>query len=355
MFIIGFAFELSTAKFIKTDYGITIPNKPITLGSYAVTGSCFGLNVEYIFTGANKRLVRDFQRKAFKSTRYMTKIFSIPYKAISGILFLFFSGSVSAHDKEIRREFFLNDHIFKKNHIQFNFTILSTSKARLQNHSGGHLVAANAAIGFLLGFKYQVNFNNKYGLIAGTEAILSGRNFITEFSKNDFAPSLISDYNSRRFSLIQDLVLSLPVVVEKRWLYAKTKYFFANVGARLNFSTGADGDFFPIYLRRVDSSYINVGGTDVYANNDAKPWVSFLVNIGHAWLLKNNNLMQLSVCSNISFTKYVNGIYQVDIPGQPLMQGTYSSTGSFIGLSLNYVFTNANYRIRKAYEKQRGL
>ncbi|MDZ4792930.1 MAG: hypothetical protein SGI83_01500 [Bacteroidota bacterium] len=103
----------------------------------------------------------------------------------------------------------------------------------------------------------------------------------------------------------------------------------------------------------MNNGFYNAGGTDVYANNDAKPWVSFPLNAGHSWLLKNNNLLQLAICSNISFTKYVNGTYQIIIPGKPLTEGKYSSTGSFIGLSINYVFTNANYRIRMAYEKTR--
>ena len=55
----------------------------------------------------------------------------------------------------------------------------------------------------------------------------------------------------------------------------------------------------------------------------------------------------------MSFTKYVNGTYHVIIPGKPITSGSYSSTGSFIGLSMNYVFTNANYRVRKAYEKMK--
>ena len=90
---------------------------------------------------------------------------------------------------------------------------------------------------------------------------------------------------------------------------------------------------------------------NVYANNDAKPWISFPFQGGHDWVLKNKNLLKLAITANISFTKYVNGAYQVNIPNKPLIQGTCSSTGSYIGLSLSYVFTNANHRIRKAYEK----
>ena len=230
--------------------------------------------------------------------------------------------------------------------------MLSTFKAQLTKISGDHPVGSSAAAGLQLSFKYQINFNNKYSLITGTEANLLGRNFNTSFSKNDFLPPLVSDYNTKGSSTIQDLVLSLPVMLEKRWLYSSTKFIFADAGIRLNFSLGADLDIYSIVLPNTANGIYNVGGVNVYSNNDAQPWISFPINFGYAWLLKNNNLMQLAICSNISFTKYVNGRYHIDIPNQPLTEGNYSSKGSFIGLSFNYVFTNANYRIRKAYEKQ---
>jgi hypothetical protein len=140
-------------------------------------------------------------------------------------------------------------------------------------------------------------------------------------------------------------------LLEKRILYTNTKYFLINAGARVNFSTGADFDISSIYLQNTGNGIYNAGEVNVYANNDARPWISFPINAGYGWLLKNNNnILQLAICSNISFTKYVKGTYRVDIPNKPLTEGRYSSTGSYIGISLNYVFTNANYRIRKKYE-----
>jgi hypothetical protein len=140
-------------------------------------------------------------------------------------------------------------------------------------------------------------------------------------------------------------------MLERRWLYSNTKFLFADVGLRFNFGLGADLDIYSISLSNTANGIYQVGGVYVYSNNNTKPWISFPINAGHAWLLKNNHLLQLAICSNISFTKYVNGRYHIDIPNQPLTEGDYSSTGSFIGLSFNYVFTNANYHIRKANEK----
>jgi hypothetical protein len=260
---------------------------------------------------------------------------------------------VHGQQNGVLRENYLKDYVFKSNHIQFNFATLSTFKAKLKTLSGNYPVSSSATLGLLISLKYQVNFNNEYSLITGPEAIILGRNFNTSFNKNDFSPPLVKDYEIKGISsYIPDMVLSLPVLLEKRWLDADTKYLFANAGLRLNFSTGADFDFFSISVQNTNNSFYDVGGVDVYANNDAKPWLSFPLNAGYAWLLKNNNVLQLSICSNISFTKYVNGTYRVDVPNEPLTTGQYSSTGSYIGLSMNYVFTNANYRIRKAYEKK---
>lgn len=189
--------------------------------------------------------------------------------------------------------------------------------------------------------------------MVGPEAIFLGRNFYVDFNKNDFSPPLIRDYNiGSGNSYLTVLTLSLPVLFERRWFYKRDDYIFGNSGVRINFSTGADFDIFPIVLTDTNNRFVNVGGVDVYANNDAKPWLSFPISVGNSWLLKNNNLLQLAICANISFTKYVNGKYQVVIPGKPITTGNYSSTGSFIGLSLNYCFTNANYRIRKVIEKR---
>jgi hypothetical protein len=324
---VGLQADVSTTYFLKGNYEITIPNQPITRGTYKINGTSLGLSVQYIFTGGNKQIIKPTKNK-------------LP--------------DTLSLSKQLKRESFLDKYVFKGNHIQFNFALLTTFKAQLKNFSGNHPIKTNATPGLLISFKYQKNFNNSYSLITGPEAILSGRNFIVSFNKNDFSPPLIKDYNfNGKDSYLADLILSLPVLLEKRWLYKNTKYLFANGGFQINAGLGADLDIFSFFAQNVNNDFYSVAEVTVYANNDAKPWISFPLNAGHAWLLKNNNVLQLAIISNISFTKYVNGTYQVTIPNKPVTEGKYSSTGSYIGLSLNYLFTNANYRIRKEYEQKK--
>jgi hypothetical protein len=57
--------DISGTYFYTGTYEITIPNKPISTGTYKINGTSLGLSVQYIFTGYNKRLVKSYQKKAF--------------------------------------------------------------------------------------------------------------------------------------------------------------------------------------------------------------------------------------------------------------------------------------------------
>lgn len=59
---VGLQADISTTYFIKGNYIITIPNQPNTSGTYKISGTSLGLAVQYILTGANKRLVRNYQK-----------------------------------------------------------------------------------------------------------------------------------------------------------------------------------------------------------------------------------------------------------------------------------------------------
>lgn len=49
LFSIGLLAELSTTKFIRGKYQITVPNKPVGEGQYSVNGSCVGISFQYLF------------------------------------------------------------------------------------------------------------------------------------------------------------------------------------------------------------------------------------------------------------------------------------------------------------------
>jgi|GEM_PF-2238924 len=57
--------DLSRTYFYKGTYEITIPNQPVSTGTYKINGSQLGLSLQYIFTGENKRIIRSYQKRGF--------------------------------------------------------------------------------------------------------------------------------------------------------------------------------------------------------------------------------------------------------------------------------------------------
>lgn len=243
--------------------------------------------------------------------------------------------------------------IYSGNHFGLQLGFLHTSKARVKPLTQGHPLGASAMPGIQAAFNYHINMGRHHSINTGLEATLAGRNFNLVLLKNDFSPPLKYDYFLTGIKTITpNLIISMPVSFEKRLYYKNNKSLKVEAGIRLNFSPGADFDIDMVHVESTDGNFIPILEIDKYTNNDLKPWVSGLFSFGHCWLLKNNNIFSASFVSNLSFTKYVDGHYFIDIPGKPQGHGRYSATGTFWGVSLGYLFTNGNYRLRKKYEKQ---
>jgi hypothetical protein len=59
---VGVQTDISPTYFLKGNYAITIPGKPVTSGTYKISGTSLGISLAYIFTGTNKRLVRQYEK-----------------------------------------------------------------------------------------------------------------------------------------------------------------------------------------------------------------------------------------------------------------------------------------------------
>src|SRR5688572_18905053 len=71
---IGIQADISTTNFLKSNYEITIPNKPVTSGTYEISGSSLGLSVQYIFTGTNKQIIKEKKVNAIQDTSSILRV-----------------------------------------------------------------------------------------------------------------------------------------------------------------------------------------------------------------------------------------------------------------------------------------
>ena len=53
---VGLLLNISTTNFFKANYTFRIPSQPITSGTYKISGTCFGLSLQYILTSKRLKL-----------------------------------------------------------------------------------------------------------------------------------------------------------------------------------------------------------------------------------------------------------------------------------------------------------
>ena len=195
---------------------------------------------------------------------------------------------------------------------------------------------------------YHINFGRTYSLQPEIGMVLPGRNFEFSVYKDDFSPPLKQDHHFKGGSTrVNDNIVYLQLSLQRRFFYRKYSFLHAKAGMRLNYSLGADVEFNQVVVENEDDVRVKAAILNVNANNGAKPWVSGQFSAGHSWVIANNNILDLSIVSNLSFSDYVSGTYVVHGSAGQLAQGLYRARGSYVGLSVGYIFTNANYRLRR--------
>lgn len=60
LLVVGLNTDVSPVSFFKGRYEFTIPNKPVSSGTYQIHGTSISLSVQYVFTGYNKRKVKEY-------------------------------------------------------------------------------------------------------------------------------------------------------------------------------------------------------------------------------------------------------------------------------------------------------
>jgi hypothetical protein len=238
--------------------------------------------------------------------------------------------------------------VFKGNHVSVGASFFLTSRAHTEAITGSYPFGSSSMPGACISVDYHINYGRTYSLQPGIGLVLPGRNFELNVYKNDFSPPLKQDYHFKAGSTrVNDNIVYLQLLLQRRFFYREHSFIHTKAGMRLNYSLGADGEFNQVIVENEDDVRLQAAMLNANANNKGKPWLSGELSAGHGWIIANNNILDLSIVSNISFTNYISGIYVVNGSAGVLAQGLYRARGSYVGIFLGYIFTNANYRLQK--------
>ncbi len=317
--------NFSNKKIIDGSYQINVTSKPQSTGTFSANMSYVGLSFSYIFTGANKK-----SRKLFvanNATRLDAQHNDTAKKALSKVL-------------------------FKRSWFGFYLSRYNAEKGKPVRQSGAYAMSSSSVAGIEAGGNYYVNFNKDYSLIAGARVGFSGRNFKLFIPKSDFTPNLQDDINFRgRLTKDYDIYLSAPIWVERRWPSKNNSTWNADVGINVRLDPNEEGYGYDYGGIDVNGQYVPVLSMDGDIGNNLKPWFNYNVGGGYSFFLSNYNFLRINLIANFSATKIANFNYTIDVTGKPQSTGTYSANLSYVGLSISYIFTGANKRLLKLYEK----
>lgn len=244
--------------------------------------------------------------------------------------------------------------ILGRQNVSFSIIPYIVNKAKATPISGNYHFKTIYQEGFEAGANYHFNFNTNYSLIVGLHGGAAARNFKFFISKTDFNPNLKFDVDEYGVPNREwDFYISMPLWIEKRWMNKQNSFWDLICGANLR--------YYPIryIIDELGFMYPDVNGNNVDVleitnsiGNNLHPWINYNIGGGYSFLLRSNNFLQLNLLANFSNKKMVNGVYQINVTGKPQSTGAYSANLSYVGLSLSYIFTGANKRIRKIYESK---
>lgn len=247
----------------------------------------------------------------------------------------------------------VKDVLFEGTHFGFSIIPIVTQKASTRHLSGPYSLGATPVRGIGAGVQVQYHISDHYSFSIGLQGFASVRNHTFFIPRTAYTPQDPSDFEETgRGSRSADLYLTLPLTVERRWLNSKGNHWNIAVGIKPGFYPDQFGWSYSHIKLDANGQYYTAVDLDLDVGNDRKPWIDYHFGGGYSWLLKNNNLLRVNLVVTVSDMELARGSYQISVPGRPLSTGTYASSLSHAGISLNYILTGAKKRLRWMNEDQ---
>ena len=215
------------------------------------------------------------------------------------------------------------------------------AKTEIDGDKGMYDVHSHPNFGAEILFQFHCNLKKNYSLIFGLGVNSFSSTFHYNIPKDMFDPPTDANVTPNKFNLNGMQIASGKVQAEllRRWPRNKVHNWDLAAGLSLLFSFDNAGGWTGHVVE-----YPN-GQTKQYLtfyhpsnNNGGKPWFNFHFSGGHEWILRSKNVFQLNVKLNYSPINPSTGTYIFTTGTQPDLSGNYSISGSYIGLSIAYLF-----------------
>ena len=228
-------------------------------------------------------------------------------------------------------------------------------KASIKTTEGNYHLQSKLQSSFSVGINYDFKLTSTWSLQTGLGLTLTKRNFFLHIPDSDLRGFLSTEGAPQIEDKEVIPILVLPILVKRRCFSNSKGFWEVGAGINLNYSGFLDDEIITSAIADTNYQLTNIFYGEFSSNNNGKPWITMQLTTSKTIFLRNYNLLSIGLFLELSNTDFITGAYQITVPKKPITKGTYSVTGSSLGLALRYTFTGANKRIVKEHQHRQAF
>lgn len=250
------------------------------------------------------------------------------------------------------------DHAFiqrlslNSNHFSISVMPFLPQNVKITNSSNQYIYKPSVSMGLEIGINYRIYLGNRYAFITGLHGGFNNRYYRFAVAKDKFTPSLVNDFDeaSRLHTKSSDYFLSTPALIEKQWQNKSNSQWNIFIGLNLRHHSLAGRANEYLYVENEDHEWPAILEKHIVKTMNNEFLLSFNAGGGYSIFLKNYNLLRFNISGNFSPTTLLKYEYKVPTTPQNPPGGTYTVNLRYIGISVEYIFTGALYRLKRIEE-----
>ena len=246
--------------------------------------------------------------------------------------------------------------IFQGNNLSIQIKAEALPKANFKTHEGYYHLFSRPHSSFSAGLNYIFNLKDAWSFYSGLHLNITKSNLFGNIPNSELTELGISRASDSPPLIYYKEVyfrLFVPLIVKRRFSFSKSGFWDIRAGMNLNYSGLAGDGGFIVPIIDSNNQQVKIFDADFVVSNNYKPWISFSLGAAKNFLLKNRNLISVELFCELSNTDFLKADYEITIPNKPVTRGTYSVTGSCLGLSVEYTFTGLNKRLVRSYQQKK--
>src|SRR3990170_1979355 len=248
--------------------------------------------------------------------------------------FHFSSLSLHAQNRNGKQIFADKEPFTANRYFSVSIIQLVAAKASIKGNTKKYSLKSAPQLSFEALVNYHYDFEKNYSLIFGLGGGVIGHNFDYVIPKEMFDPQTSSDITSNTAASREKelFYIKIPVELERMWNANSGNYWNTNIGVSLLFSPqkNVKTEHTFIYPNGQTQDFLVINQNN---NNQGKPWLNYHAACGYTWLFPKKTSVRANLQLNLSFTEFGYATYKFILPSQPVLEGQYAVTGSYIGLS----------------------